>query len=131
MRLSELIVATKGVLNGPDCEFDRISIDSRTIERGELFVALRGKNFDGHAFVESALVKGACGFVVDTNIDSEKLKGKEISQLIVVDTTKALGEIAHEKRKNYAGKIVAITGSCGKTSVKEMLAAICHVGDQR
>lgn len=121
MKLADMAAPTGGHLKGSDCEFDKLSTDTRTIEKGDLFVALKGPNFDGHEFVPAAINKGACGLVVE-----EEFPSSPLPQLIVADTTRALGAIANEKRKKFKGKVVAITGSCGKTTVKGMLASICH-----
>jgi UDP-N-acetylmuramoyl-tripeptide--D-alanyl-D-alanine ligase len=101
---------------------DRISTDSRTLKRGELFVALHGENFDGHNFVESAAKAGAAGAIVDCN-----WKGKipETFELIrVEDTLQAYQKLAANYRKSLSLKVVAITGSNGKTSTKDFAASV-------
>src|SRR5436309_11772971 len=101
---------------------DKISTDSRAVKRGELFVALRGENFDGHNFVESAAKAGAARAVVDSN-----WKGKvpETFALIrVKDTVQAYQKLAANYRKSLSLKVVAITGSNGKTSTKDFAAAV-------
>lgn len=121
MKLAEMAVPTGGTFKGSDCEFEKLSTDTRTLEKGDLFVALKGPNFNGYEFVPTAIHKGACGLVVE-----EEFPSSPLPQLIVADTTCALGVIANEKRKKFKGKVVAITGSCGKTTVKGMLADICR-----
>lgn len=108
-----------------DCQFDgtetsitRINTDSRTIERGDLYVALRGERFDGHDFLDDVAKKGAAAAIVDT------AKGDALPQLCVDDTRAALGLIARMNRRQFGGPLIAITGSAGKTTTKEMLAAI-------
>lgn len=95
-----------------------INIDSRHIESGALFVALVGENFDGHDFVTHAIKAGALAVLVNHEVDNG------LPQIIVSDTHQALGQIAAWMRTQSHAKIVAITGSSGKTSVKEMVAAI-------
>ncbi|MBC7182220.1 MAG: UDP-N-acetylmuramoyl-tripeptide--D-alanyl-D-alanine ligase [Marinobacter sp.] len=99
--------------------FGGVSTDTRTIEQGELFVALRGENFDGHRFLQQACDQGAVGLVVDTPDSSVNLP-----QLVVPDTLEALARLAAGNRAESKAGIVAITGSSGKTTVKEMCAAI-------
>src|SRR5436309_12295459 len=101
---------------------DKISTDSRAVKRGELFVALRGEKFDGHNFVESAAKAGAAGAVVDFN-----WKGKvpeNFALIRVKDTLQAYQKLAANYRKSLSLKVVAITGSNGKTSTKDFAAAV-------
>src|SRR6266571_5658777 len=101
---------------------DKVSTDSRTLKLGELFVALRGENFDGHNFVESAAKAGAAGAIVDS---SWKGKVPENFALIrVKDTLQAYQKLAANYRKSLSLKVVAITGSNGKTSTKDFAAAV-------
>ncbi|MHA7927293.1 MAG: UDP-N-acetylmuramoyl-tripeptide--D-alanyl-D-alanine ligase [Marinobacter sp.] len=99
--------------------FTGVSTDTRTLEQGQLFVALRGENFDGHRFLQQALDKGAVGLVVDTSDSSV-----DLPQLVVGDTLEALARLAAGNREESRAGILAITGSSGKTTVKEMCAAI-------
>jgi UDP-N-acetylmuramoyl-tripeptide--D-alanyl-D-alanine ligase len=122
MMLSSLAPHIDGVLRGEDCDFNTLSTDTRTIESGALFVALRGENFDGHAYLDTAQRKGAVAAVVDTLNPNCSLP-----QLEVNDTTRALGKIAAYNRTHFSHPLVAITGSCGKTSVKGMLQSICEL----
>jgi len=105
---------------GADVEFDAVTTDSRAIARGDLFVALRGERFDGHAFVAQALAQGAAAALVD---QADPAWG-EIPLLVVKDTRLALGQLAAQWRARHPVALAAITGSSGKTSVKEMLHAI-------
>lgn len=109
-----------GRLMGNDCEFDSLSIDTRTLRPGQLFVALRGKNFDAHKFIDQAKYKGACGLVLEEEQDID------LPMLVVADSVQALGSIASLNRKDFDGTVIAVTGSCGKTTVKEMLRNICN-----
>jgi UDP-N-acetylmuramoyl-tripeptide--D-alanyl-D-alanine ligase len=100
---------------------ERISTDSRTIKRGELFVALRGENFDGHKFVESVVKTGAAGAIVDLN-----WKGEIPANFAIIraeDTLQAYQNLATHYRKSLSLKVLAITGSNGKTSTKDFAAA--------
>lgn len=97
-----------------------ITTDSRSISAGGLFIALKGAAFDGHAFAAEAIRKGACGAVVDRAVDLPA--GAAVIR--VRDTTKALQDIAAWHRKAFTIPVVAVTGSNGKTTVKEMLAAL-------
>ena len=103
---------------GGAVKITKVSTDTRTIEPGSLFIALKGPNFDAHAFIEQAVEKGAACVVVDHKVDVA------IPQIIVEDTTKALGQLGAAIKEQVRPKTVAITGSVGKTTVKEMCAAI-------
>jgi len=98
-----------------------ISIDSRTTKKGDLFIALEGRRFDGHSFVKEALKRGAQAALVSKRIPALK---EEISVIKVKDTLKALGDIASYYRSKYNVKVVGVTGSNGKTTTKEM---ICYL----
>ena len=112
-----------GTLLNPDCHFDAVSINSRTINEGDLFVALVGERFDAHKFLPQAAAV-ASGLVV-----SEADKSLPLPQWVVKDTTVALGQIAELRRETFEGPVIAITGSTGKTSVKELTASILrHCG---
>ena len=100
------------------------SIDSRRIEPGQLFFAIRGKNHDGHEFVAAALEGGAAGAVVEKEY-WDRATGSVRARLIPVATTKdALQAFARYVRKRWGGRLIAITGSMGKTTTKEMIAAL-------
>jgi UDP-N-acetylmuramoyl-tripeptide--D-alanyl-D-alanine ligase len=116
--LSELAARLQGQLKGGDANFDAVSIDSRTLASGQLFVAIRGERFDGHQFIAEAARKGACGAVV------EDFAGDGIPQLRVADSLQALGRLGNLNRQRSQAKVAAVTGSQGKTTVKEMLGAI-------
>ena len=115
--------AGAGVSSGDDKSFiDKISTDSRTLKRGELFVALRGENFDGHNFVESAAKAGAAGAIVDST-----WKGKvpeNFALILAEDPLQAYQNHAASYRRSLSLKVVAITGSNGKTSTKDFAAAV-------
>jgi UDP-N-acetylmuramoyl-tripeptide--D-alanyl-D-alanine ligase len=110
---SELVEATGGTLSGP-FNADGLSIDTRTIAAGELFVALLGEGRDGHAFVADALAKGAAGAIVHDDVSARPV-------LRVDDTLAALTRLGGFARWRFGGRVVAVTGSVGKTTTKEML----------
>jgi len=96
-----------------------VSTDSRTVKTGDCFFAISGENFDGHNFLADAFAKGAGCAVVSQNIPADKFPGKAI--LKVSDTIKALGDLASWYRKNCNFKVVAITGSVGKTTTRQII----------
>ncbi|MDI9246267.1 UDP-N-acetylmuramoyl-tripeptide--D-alanyl-D-alanine ligase [Marinobacter sp. CHS3-4] len=102
-----------------DVRFENVSTDTRNIGAGDLFVALRGDNFDGHRFIGAARESGAVAAVVDQADESEQLP-----QLVVEDTVNALAALAAGNRDLSKARFVAVTGSNGKTTVREMVAAI-------
>ena len=117
--MSELAQELGGELIGPDQVITGISIDSRSVQQGELFIAIKGPNFDGHAYLQSATEAGAAGVLVQERSGIECL-----SSILVTDTFAALGQLGAFNRSLFHEPLAAITGSCGKTSVKEMLASI-------
>ena len=116
--LSEIAQVVDGKLIGEDVTIDHISTDSRALSEGDVFLALKGDKFDGHRFISQALTAGCSGIVVDHDCQVS------IAQIVVSDTHNALGKIAAYVKEKLAPKTVAITGSSGKTTVKEMVAAI-------
>ncbi len=95
-----------------------ISTDSRTVKPGDCFFAISGENFDGHNFIADVFAKGAACAVVSKDIPADKFSGKAI--LKVSDTVKALGDLASWYRKDCKFKVVAITGSVGKTTTRQI-----------
>jgi UDP-N-acetylmuramoyl-tripeptide--D-alanyl-D-alanine ligase len=110
------------IKNNNDISFNSVSINTRDIGAGDIFVAIKGDQFDGHDFATDAQAQGAIALVVEKEIMNSGLP-----QWLVHDTTLALGHIAEAQRDNFCGKIVAITGSSGKTTVKGMLESIVRV----
>ena len=98
--------------------FSHLSTDTRSLAAGDLFVALVGPNFDGHEFIAQAQNQGACAALVSTEIDTD------LPLIVVPDTRIALGQLAAIKRQSLNGQFVAVTGSSGKTTVKEMLQKV-------
>lgn len=118
MKLSVAAKALNGTLHGLDAEFARVSTDTRTLQPGDLFVALQGDRFDGHDYVAQAFEKGAVAALVSRPL------GLPRPLLQVEDTLRGLGRLAQLWAAQFAPRKVAITGSCGKTTLKEMTAAI-------
>ncbi len=107
----------QGKLHGADHPFNGVSTDTRTLRRGELFIALQGPNFDGCDYVSQARDKGAAGAVVPTLVD------EDISQITVEDSKRALGDLGAAWRRQLSPIVVGVTGSNGKTTLKELTAA--------
>ncbi|KHE92778.1 MAG: UDP-N-acetylmuramoyl-tripeptide--D-alanyl-D-alanine ligase [Candidatus Scalindua rubra] len=124
--ISDVLKAINGelLLGSPESRITGISTDSRSIKEGELFFALEGENYDGHKFVDQAVSKGVAGAVISSNKDIvySLLYGLEKCILIeVVDTLKALGDLAKFYRKSLRTNFIAVTGSNGKTTTKDMI----------
>lgn len=119
LALSEVLQPLNGRLQGGDCHFGAVSIDSRAITAGQLFVALSGPRFDGHDYLADVAAKGAVAALVERAVE-----GSDLAQVIVADTRVALGQLAALNRAAFDKPVAAITGSSGKTTVKEMLASI-------
>lgn len=125
LKIKDVLMATQGALlcGNRDGRVVGVSTDSKTIRPGELFFALRGQNFDGHSFIEEVVEKGASGAVVEKG----RVSKFEISLIEVDDTLKALGDLAHLWRGRHPVPLIAISGSCGKTTTKEMIASILRL----
>jgi UDP-N-acetylmuramoyl-tripeptide--D-alanyl-D-alanine ligase len=121
--IDEIRAATGGTLAqaGKKKPFGEIVTDSTKVVKGSIFVALKGERLDGHRFVADALRRGAACAIVHQKIQ-EATAG--VTVVRVRDTLRALGDLAHYRREKFAPKVIAITGSNGKTTTKEMLAAI-------
>ncbi|WP_089723864.1 UDP-N-acetylmuramoyl-tripeptide--D-alanyl-D-alanine ligase [Candidatus Thiosymbion oneisti] len=117
-RLSEAAARIGGRVAGADVRFDAVGNDSRGDCTGQLFVALRGARFDAHGFVVQAGQRGAAAALVDHQVDAD------IPQLVVDDTRLGLGRLAAAWRERITGEVIAVTGSNGKTTCKEMIAAV-------
>ena len=126
MSVAETATALAGRASGADVRFCGVSTDSRSIGRGELFVALRGERFDGHDFLATAATRGAAAAMVDRDYHGPF----PLPVVIVADTKRGLGELARQWRGRFSPALIAVTGSNGKTTVKEMLAAVLrqHAG---
>jgi len=125
-KISELRAATSGKITSlkKDCPVSGLSIDSRTIKRGEGFIAVKGDKFDGHDYIRSAIEKGAtCVIQSRARTPRQKDNGKTVT-IEVKDTTEALCDIARFQRNKFNIPLIAVTGSTGKTTVKEMIALV-------
>ncbi len=116
--LSELEQPLGALRSGADVEVSRVTTDSREVQPGDLFVALRGERFDGHQFLPAVAAAGAAAAVVSHAVDSP------LPLLQVADTQRALGQLGACNRALFEGPLVAITGSSGKTSVKNLVSAV-------
>ncbi|WP_232020238.1 UDP-N-acetylmuramoyl-tripeptide--D-alanyl-D-alanine ligase [Sulfuriflexus mobilis] len=124
MQLSEAASVLGVPYQGTDVHFKGVSTDTRSVQRGELFIALQGEHFDAHAFIAEATASGAVAIVVSRPVETG------VPVLLVEDTRQALGSLASAWRDRFHIPLVAITGSNGKTTVKEMIAAILRVKGQ-
>jgi len=118
MQLGDAALAIGARYSGGDGWFEGISTDTRTLRRGALFCALKGPKYDGHEHCAEAEQKGACGAIVERDVDTS------LSTLVVPDSRRALGRLAQTWRRRFSTRVVGVTGSNGKTTVKEMIAAI-------
>lgn len=128
MTLGQAATVLGGELRGSDVQFSDVCTDSRTLKSGDLFVALRGERYDGHDFVAKAAAAGA----VAALIDRAHVRSAPLPVAAVEDTTVALGALAAHWRRQFHIPLVAVAGSNGKTTVKEMIAAClrAHYGDE-
>ena len=118
LRLSHLQAVTGGILHSEDATFSAVSTDTRTLQAGDLFVALKGPNFNGNAFVATAAAKQAAAALVSEAVTAA------LPLLQVADTRIALGQLGRHNRRLSSARVIALTGSQGKTTVKEMTASI-------
>jgi len=128
MTLGQAATVLGGELRGSDVRFSDVCTDSRTLKSGDLFVALRGEQYDGHDFVAKAAAAGA----VAALIERAHVRSAPLPVAAVEDTTVALGALAAHWRRQFHIPLVAVAGSNGKTTVKEMIAAClrAHYGDE-
>ncbi len=131
MSIVDAAQAIGGRVHGARARFTSVSTDSRSIEAGALFVALRGERFDGHAFIEAAKARGAAAAMVN-EASGHVAREPGIPCIAVDDTRLALGRLAGYWRARFSIPLVAVAGSNGKTTVKEMIAAIlrAHYGER-
>ena len=123
--LEEILAATQGkVMKKKQEKFTDVVTDTRKIAEGALFLALKGERFNGEDFAREAAVKGAAGVLVSDSCSEENLRGIEETVILVGDTLHAYQQIAHLWRKKFHIPVVAITGSNGKTTTKELVAAV-------
>jgi len=118
MALSKAAKILEGKLTGNSVSFSAVSTDTRSLLKGDLYIALQGESFDGHDYLQQAQTAGAVAAVVHKDVVTS------LPVIKVEDTRKALGGLAAARRQTFSGRVVAITGSNGKTTVKEMVSAI-------
>ena len=130
LKTGEIVTATGGTLirGNPDAMFEGLSTDSRDVGENNLFIPLLGERFDGHNFIPDAVKKGAAGLLVQrgaSEIPEDVLDN--ICVILVDDTLRALGDIANLWRNKFTIPVVAVTGSSGKTTTKEMIATVARL----
>jgi len=118
MTLAELANVVGGILCGVNRPFGNVSIDTRSLEHSDLYIALKGDSFDGHDFVEAAVQNGAAAVMVQHEVDAA------IPAILVENTLVALQKLAIDWRKRFNIPVIAVTGSCGKTTTRALLEAI-------
>jgi len=128
MSVHQAARAIAATAQGADAGFSGVCTDSRSIAAGELFVALKGEHFDGHAYVRDVLARGAAGALVNQDFAAAH---PDLPLISVIDTRLALGALAAQWRGRFTIPLIGVTGSNGKTTVKEMCAAIlrAHFGN--
>jgi UDP-N-acetylmuramoyl-tripeptide--D-alanyl-D-alanine ligase len=132
MRLLQAARLLDAALVGEDVPFSAVSTDSRSIHAGDLFVALRGERHDGHAYLPQVAASGAVAAMVDARHVAAAPSGSApLAKLVVPDTREGLGELARHWRRRFDLPLILVVGSNGKTTVKEMIAAIlrAHYGE--
>jgi len=120
MDMREAAQGAGGEARGANARFAAVSSDTRTIREGALFVALRGERFDGHAYLAAARARGAVAAMVDRRAPTSTVGSESPLPLLVVDDTRlGLGRLAAYWRRKFTLPLIAVTGSNGKTTVKE------------
>jgi len=127
--LDDVLVATDGILMGrrhsDEILFSFIETDTRKLERGSVFVAIKGERFDGHDFIMEAIKKGAGAIVYSRSDITDSIHTVPgVYFVYVEDTRKALADLARFRRRKFPGPMIGVTGSNGKTSTKEMIALV-------
>ena len=120
MNLLDLANISQGILRGESSNVESFSIDTRTIKPKEVYIALKGQNFDGHLFIKEAIKKGASAIVLDRQVECN------IPNIIVDDTYKFMNHVAVHNRNYFKGKMVGITGTNGKTTTKQIIANLLN-----
>ena len=126
MNLFKLADISKGRLFGASLDINGFSIDTRSIKNNDLFIALKGENFDGHEFISEAISKGAGALVVNRSIQSD------IPHILVDNTYEFIKQVALFNREQFTGKMIGITGTNGKTTSKQITSNLlsqvksCH-----
>lgn len=120
MKLSQAAKIMCGKFCGEDVTFTGVSNNTRTLTPGDLYFAIRGENFNGHDYIAAATTAGAVAAVIDQTVSHP------LPSIHVQDTRKALGQLAQNHRQQFSLSVVALTGSCGKTTTKTLLASILN-----
>ena len=120
MNLLELANISDGELHGESIDVDRFSIDTRTLKSKEVYIALEGKNFDGHTFIPEAIKKGASAIILNKTVDCG------IPYIIVKDSYIFMNKIAAHNRNLFNGKVIGVTGTNGKTTTKQIIANLLN-----
>ena len=120
MNLLDLANISQGTLRGESSNVESFSIDTRTIKPKEVYIALKGENFDGHIFITEAIKKGASAIVSDRQVECN------IPNIIVDDSYKFMNHVAVHNRNYFKGKMVGITGTNGKTTTKQIIANLLN-----
>ena len=120
MNLLDLANISQGTLRGESSNVESFSIDTRTIKPQEVYIALKGENFDGHLFITEAIKKGASAIVLDRQVECN------IPNIIVDDSYKFMNHVAVHNRNYFKGKMVGITGTNGKTTTKQIIANLLN-----
>ncbi|MEE9450656.1 MAG: UDP-N-acetylmuramoyl-tripeptide--D-alanyl-D-alanine ligase [Ignavibacteriaceae bacterium] len=125
LNIEDIFSLPSAVIYSPDVlkPVSHITIDSRSVKKKSLFIAIKGKKFDGHNFIEEAISKGALAVLINADM-YKNYDDLNVPIITVTNTTKALGSMANIWRKKLSTKIIGITGSSGKTTTKDMLATI-------
>ncbi|MCF6268293.1 MAG: UDP-N-acetylmuramoyl-tripeptide--D-alanyl-D-alanine ligase [Melioribacteraceae bacterium] len=125
INLTDIFNLKDSVIYNPDNfkSVSKVSIDSRTMKKNSLYVALKGNRYDGHNFVDDAIAKGASSIMINRN-RLKNFKDVDCTIITVPNTTYAYGELASAYRRKFKGEVISITGSNGKTTTKEILATI-------
>ncbi|MHB8666603.1 MAG: UDP-N-acetylmuramoyl-tripeptide--D-alanyl-D-alanine ligase [Burkholderiales bacterium] len=133
MDLREAALGANAETRGDNARFAMVSSDTRTLGAGALFVALRGERFDGHEYLAAARERGAVAAMVDRRAPAAAGGAAPLPLLVVDDTRLGLGRLAAYWRGKFSLPLIAVTGSNGKTTVKEMIAAVLseHAGPDR
>ncbi len=118
MKLAAVATIVSGKFEGADVEFTGVSIDTRTLKKGNLYVAIPGPTHDGHDYISDAMSKGAAGVLVSQKTSDD------VPHIQVKNTLKAMGALASYERDQYHGTVIALTGSCGKTTTKMLAHSI-------
>jgi len=124
MYINEIIEATNGILiKGDNKYINGFSIDTRTINEGEIYISIKGDKHDGNEFIKKAIENKCSGIIYSGDIDEDNIS-EDIILIKVEDTTKSLQEMARYKRNKYNIPVIAITGSVGKTSTKDIISSV-------